>query len=249
MREALTELDLDPDIVGSPSSPSTLGQTLADYFVHRADVLDNQVQYALMNAADAAVLYAKIRAQFAAGAAPIPMNKQKGDKYAPAYLTAIVNLLVEAHADGIAVDYDPRGLTVVTRDGSPYRTLARRMDGGFPAGHNPVALWEVKEYYYTTTFGSRVADGVYETLLDGLELAELWQGLRAKGETDAHRVEHRLFVDAHYTWWECGRSYLCRIIDMLHMGLVTEVIFGREVETRLPTVVEGWVARYRASAV
>ena len=23
------------------------------------------------------------------------------------------------------------------------------------------------EYYYTTTFGSRVADGVYETLLEG----------------------------------------------------------------------------------
>ena len=32
-----------------------------------------------------------------------------------------------------------------------------------------MALWEIKEYYYTTTFGSRVADGVYETLLDGLE--------------------------------------------------------------------------------
>jgi len=28
-------------------------------------------------------------------------------------------------------------------------------------------------YYYTTTFGSRVEDGVYETLLDGMELEEL----------------------------------------------------------------------------
>lgn len=34
---------------------------------------------------------------------------------------------------------------------------------------------EIKEYYYTTTFGSRVAGGVYETLLDGMELDELAQ--------------------------------------------------------------------------
>ena len=47
------------------------------------------------------------------------------------------------------------------------------MDGGFPSITNPLAIWEVKEYYYTTTFGSRVADGVYETLLDGMEIEEL----------------------------------------------------------------------------
>ena len=35
------------------------------------------------------------------------------------------------------------------------------------------ARWEIKEYYGTTTLGSRVADGVYETMLDGLELREL----------------------------------------------------------------------------
>ena len=41
------------------------------------------------------------------------------------------------------------------------------------AGLNPIAIWEIKEYYYTTTFGSRIADGVYETPLDGMELEEL----------------------------------------------------------------------------
>lgn len=49
-------------------------------------------------------------------------------------------------------------------------------------------------------------------------------------------------VDSHFTWWECGRSYLCRIVDMLHMGYVDEVLFGREVVERLPVVVKGWVA-------
>ena len=38
---------------------------------------------------------------------------------------------------------------------------------------NPIAVWELKEYYYTTTFGSRVADGIYETLLDGMELEDM----------------------------------------------------------------------------
>ena len=39
----------------------------------------------------------------------------------------------------------------------------------------------------------------------------------------------------------CGRSYLCRILDMLHMGYVDEVLFGSEVVDRLPTLVKGWV--------
>lgn len=96
---------------------------------------------------------------------------------------------------------------------------------------------EFKEYYYTTTFGSRVADGVYETLLDGMELEEL--------ETIAQRkVHHLLVVDDHFTWWQSGRSYLCRIIDMLHMGFVDEVIFGREVLTRLPELAREWKATY-----
>ena len=59
-------------------------------------------------------------------------------------------------------------------------------------------------------------------------------------------VKHYLMVDAHYTWWDCGRSYLCRIIDMLHMGYVDEVLFGREVVERLPILVKEWVAAVSA---
>ena len=112
------------------------------------------------------------------------------------------------------------------------------MDGAFPAVVDPIAIWEIKEYYYTTTFGSRVADGVYETLLDGMEVEEL----RASEGID---VLHYLVVDSHYTWWECGRPYLCRIIDMLHMGYVDEVLFGYEVIERLPNIVASWIAKLR----
>jgi hypothetical protein len=54
-------------------------------------------------------------------------------------------------------------------------------------------------------------------------------------------VKHYLMIDARGTWWEKGKSYLCRIIDMLHMGYIDEALFGREVLSRLPELVPGWV--------
>lgn len=104
---------------------------------------------------------------------------------------------------------------------------------------NPIAVWEIKEYYHTTTFGSRVADGVYETLLDGMEPEELRQSENVD-------CRHYLMIDAHYTWWDCGRSYLCRIVDRLHMGDVDEVLVGSEVLSRLPQIAREWVEAHRA---
>ncbi len=126
-------------------------------------------------------------------------------------------------------------LTTFTKNGVAIRTLSRRVDGAFPSVVNPAAIWEIKEYYYTTTFGSRIADGVYETLVDGMELEEL-------REHENIDCKHFLMVDAYDTWWNMGRSYLCRMIDMLHMGYVDEVLFGREVVDRLPKIAAGWLA-------
>jgi hypothetical protein len=166
---------------------------------------------------------------------PLPMNKQKGEKREKAFLTGIVNMIVESETRGFDVDYDPRELTTFTRGRAPVRTLARRVDGAFPSTVNPLAIWEIKEYYYTTTFGSRIADGVYETLLDGLELEEM-------RDAEGINVDHILMIDSHYTWWICGKPYLCRIFDMLHMGLVSEVLFGAEVPERLPVIIAEWKA-------
>ena len=169
---------------------------------------------------------------------PLPLNKQKAEKRNYSFLTGMVNMLVEYGIGELTCDYDPRSLTTITHESMPLRTLARRVDGAFPSVVDPVAIWEIKEYYYTTTFGSRVADGVYETLLDGMELEELHT-------STGRKVQHVLFIDDRYTWWDCGRSYLCRMIDMLHMGYVDEVVFGREVLTRVPELVAGWVETHR----
>jgi hypothetical protein len=90
-------------------------------------------------------------------------------------------------------------------------------------------------------------DGVYETLLDGMELEELDTALRELARLDnrPEHIQHLLMVDARFTWWVRGRSYLCRIIDMLHMGYVDEVLFGKEVASRLPDIVKGWVKGYK----
>ena len=165
---------------------------------------------------------------------PIPMNKQKGDKRAEAYLTGLVNMMVERYTEGLPCNYDPHELTTITRGGAPLRTLSRRVDGAFPSAVNPVAVWEIKEYYYTTTFGSRVADGVYETLWDGMEIEELREHERID-------VKHYLMTDAHFTWWQSGKAYLCRMFDMLHMGYVDEILFGREVVEEMPRIVAEWV--------
>lgn len=238
--EALKELNLGvAHVIDVGGKPTALGADLASYFAYRADVLNTSVEPCLMNAKQAAAAFNRVR-KTTKSKLPVVMNKQKGKKRKPAYLTNIVNMLIDANAGGVAFDSDPRELTTFTRNAAPLRTLARRVDGAFPSAVNPVAVWEIKEYYHTTTFGSRVADGVYETLLDGMELEEL-------RESDKVYCKHYLMIDAHYTWWDCGRSYLCRIVDMLHMGYVDEVLFGTEVLEQLPALAKRWAAAVNES--
>lgn len=210
---------------------TNFGDTLNAYFIHRADSLD-KIKSLLMTKEQAEIEFNKIKDSYTQKC-PLPMNKQKGDKKNYAFLTGLVNMLIEKSIDGSKCDYNPMALTTIVQNNMPYRTLSRRVDGAFPSTIDPIALWEIKEYYYTTTFGSRVADGVYETLLDGIEINELEKAC-------GHKIYHLLIIDDYNTWWGMGKSYLCRMIDMLHMGYVDEVIFGREVVDRLPIIAKSW---------
>jgi hypothetical protein len=234
IHRAMQELGLSTvHIVDGHGQATELVRTLLAYFEYRADVLNNYVRLRLMDVGRARNTFMELKERLCP-TCPIPMNKQKDAKKAEAYFTGIINMLIEANAEGLPCNYDPRELTSVTLNGTPLRTLARRVDGAFTKIVNPIAVWEIKEYYYTTTFGSRVADGVYETLLDGMELEELL-------EHEQIEIKHYLMVDDHNTWWNMGRSYLCRIIDMLHMGYIDEALFGYEVVERLPKIVKEWV--------
>jgi hypothetical protein len=174
----------------------------------------------------------------------LPLNKQKGKMKQVAFFTAIVNILTEktlrqsplfSDREHLLFDDDPRNLVYIK---NAFRELigssSRRFDGAFPATVNPIAIWEIKEYYYATTFGSRIADGVYETQLDGYEF-------KAIEDLNGIHVDHIFFLDAYHAWWNQGKSYLCRIVDALHMGLVDEVIVGREALTRWPELLENYI--------
>jgi hypothetical protein len=229
----LTALGLDATkLVTMAGSPTELGQELLKYFSYRAQVLNENVQFQLMSAEAAQQLYEQLLGKVLYPS-PVPMNKQTGEKAKPSYFTAIINMLVADGISGAECNYAPMALTTVTLGGAAVRTLSRRVDGAFPGIVNPVAVWEIKEYYYATTFGSRIADGVYETLVDGMELEEL-------RESEGIDIKHYLMVDAYETWWEMGRSYLCRIVDMLHMRYVDEVLFGKEVVDRIPVITKEW---------
>lgn len=163
-----------------------------------------------------------------------PMNKQKGSKRDIAFLTAIVDLLTFEILQkySLSFDHDPHSLLEFTNvTGDLVGVSSRRFDGAAPSTRNPYVVWEIKEYYYTTTFGSRIADGVYESRLDGFELNEF----DAEG---AQNAEHVLFVDSYSVWWEQGKSYFCRLIDMLNEGSVDEIIFGKEALSRWPILLD-----------
>lgn len=217
------------------------GRLLVDYFQYRSECLHDFIQPNLMDREKAKTEFKKVIKDFKY-TVKVPLNKQKGDKRHYAYLTGLVNVLTEKTLGELAFDPDPRQLTVVTKNEKPSRTLARRVDGAYPSIVNPIAIWEIKEYYGTKTFGSRVADGVYETMLDGYELEEL----RKSEDID---VKHYLIIDDYFTWWTCGKSYVCRIFDMLHEGFLDEVIVGKQVVTRWPEIVKDWNREATKSAV
>lgn len=209
IKNVYLSLNLDSSKIIQDGTPTEFGSLIIEYFQHRATFLNYGVEPNLMNKDQAKELYENLHEELKPTCL-LPMNKQKGDKKAPAFFTGIINMLIEANLKGINCDYDPRELPAFTLNGFPVRSLSRRVDGSFPNVINPIAIWEIKEYYYTTTFGSRIADGVYETLLDGYELDEARIFLN-------RNIKHYLMVDDYRTWWKQGRSYLCRICDMLHM--------------------------------
>ncbi|MES2202837.1 MAG: hypothetical protein V4474_00695 [Patescibacteria group bacterium] len=228
-------------LVNKRGIPTKEGALLVSYFKYRSQALKQFAQPNLMDRDKAKATFEKLYRSFKSTVS-IPYNKQKGEKKHYAYLTGIVNLLTERTLGNTGFDSDPRKVVVVTKNGKPLQTLTRRVDGVYPSTTNPIALWEIKEYYGTTTFGSRVADGVYETMLDGYEIEEL----RSRDGID---TKHYLIVDDYFTWWKCGKSYLCRMVDMLHEGFVDEVIFGKEVLKRWPEIVKSWPKATKSTVI
>jgi hypothetical protein len=239
---ALEELGLSCDHLRDGQTLTTLGRDILEYLRYRADAIESHVFQHLMGDTEAKTAFEELQRRRPQSRCHIPRNNQKLAEDGPAFLTGIVNLIIEENSQGLPCDYNPQTLTSVTHGRKPFRTLSRRVDGAFPSTINPIAIWEIKEYYYTSSFGSRIADGVFVTMLDGIELKEV-QESRVQLDANSKKVHHLLMVDGRGSWREnsSGPAYLCRIIDMLNMGLVDDVLVGREVLTELPGIVSRWV--------
>ena len=210
------------------------------YLNMRAELLNDFVEKMLMDADEASAEFQEWNQLHRLNHyyCKLPFNKQKGEMRQVAFFTAIINIIAEktirelTGTNQLGFDDDPRGLTFVWDDDNYIvGSSSRRFDGAYPGIQNPRLVWEIKEYYYATTFGSRVADGVYETQLDGFELKEIYDRTGIK-------VYHVLFIDAYKTWWTQGKSYLCRLVDAINSGAVDEVIVGREVFSRWPELLQ-----------
>ena len=250
-KATLGELDRDPAVLDE----TDLGARLVDYFDYRAHELNDVARKNLLDANEAKKLFNDIVDKYCTTATElrnhkgvlvaveygvqggmnvrVPMNKQKGDKREPSFLTGIVNILFSYELQGQTFEDDPRRLPVIDREGELFAAMSRRLDGAFPSSVNPRALWEIKEYYYTTTFGSKISDAVYISQLDGHERHEIV-------EATGLPIDLYLFVDAYGTWWTKGKAYLCRLVDAVNKGVVDEVVVGCECKEAIPRLVHTW---------
>ena len=86
MARAFSSLGLDPNQILVDGQPTYLAQELRDYFSLRAKLLAACAEPNLMNQDQAKALFLKLKSELSP-TCPLPMNKQKGDKRAEAYLT------------------------------------------------------------------------------------------------------------------------------------------------------------------
>lgn len=228
--ELYNKHDIDITHIIKDGVLTVYGGMLFDYFKLRADTLNMIAPTNLMEPDEAETLYNELK-NSPGLFIEAPNNKQTGDKAKPNYFTGIINTMVARKLNSVEFNSNPRSLTTVRENKELVYCLSRWVDGAIPDVINPSVIWEIKEYYYTTTFGSRVADGVYETQLDGYELKELETKLNRK-------IYHILFIDSRRTWWHIGKSYLCRLFDSMHMGHIDAVIIGRECITDIPKILD-----------
>lgn len=222
-----TGINDDPLLDGVSESITDLGSDVLDYLNYRS----KQVEVALsrIRTKDEAVAEFK---KFSEGFEMDTEQLNKQGSSEPLVFANSVNLVLEKET-GVDFNPNPRMLpTVLDEEKNLQMTLPKWPDGAFPTARNPLGIWEVKEFYSSTTFGSRIADAIYEIMLFSEELDTL------HNET-GREVELYLMTDG-YEAWKSGVSYICRIIDVLNMGYVDAAIFGEEVFTQWPDIVDEW---------
>lgn len=136
---------------------------------------------------------------------------------------------------GMPIEPNPQRRCVWVADQQLHVT-ARSLDGAIPGLVDPFLVWEIKEYWGTTSGGSKMSDAVYECALVGRELRDF------EKRTNLH-VEHAVLVDGK-AQWTSRESDLLRFYDLYHQGLIDILIVGREVETAWQPFVKSVIEKH-----
>lgn len=134
----------------------------------------------------------------------------------------------ECKKSGVPVNTNPQSRAALISDQHIW-VSPRRLDGAIPDLLNPVAIWEIKEYWGKTGGGSKMSDAIYELHLVGLELRMF------EDEFDIH-VNHYAIVDGRGQW-NSRKSDIRRAVDLLYSGILDELVVGKEVLTEWPRIV------------
>ncbi|QQC90594.1 hypothetical protein [Streptomyces alfalfae] len=134
----------------------------------------------------------------------------------------------ECRKSGVPVDTNPQSRAALVSDEHIW-VSPRRLDGAIPGLLNPVAIWEIKEYWGKTGGGSKMSDAIYELHLVGLELRMF------EDEFKIH-VNHYAIMDGK-DQWNSRKSDIRRAVDLLYSGILDELVVGREVLTEWPRIV------------
>ncbi|MGW0854846.1 DUF7687 domain-containing protein [Streptomyces sp. NPDC002690] len=220
--------------VGTPSAAGVVG-----YLKSRESVLSGVSAYWGKRREVSDTLFSLMRTEEEARADYASLSDQvlqsygvKLDGYhkSPKVLVNSVDAVVfrECKRSGIPANTNPQSRAMLISDDHIW-VSPRRLDGAIPDLLNPVALWEIKEYWGKTRGGSKMSDAIYELNLVGLEL-------RTFEEAFGVHVNHYAILDGR-NQWASRKADLRRAVDLLYSGLLDELVVGREVLTEWPRIV------------
>lgn len=168
-------------------------------------------------------------------------NKQKGEMQHEMYFSSTIvmtfqRIMIE-NGKEFGFDFDPSWFPIFTSPRKePLYSMSRRMDGAYPTSINPLVLWETKEYYDNKSYGSRVNDSIFETILSGKEINEFYS---LYSQNNINKVFHYLFIDGYYCFGFMGKALLLRYIDCFFQNIVDDIIIGSDVVNRWTGIAEG----------
>ncbi|WP_143200011.1 DUF7687 domain-containing protein [Kitasatospora sp. CB01950] len=215
---------------------SGMTEMLSDYWSKRREVAEEAL--ALMRTEEQAVADYSLLSDQVLQSYGVKLD---GYHSSPKVLVNTVDAVVyqECQRAEIPVNTDPQSRAAIVSDKHIW-VSPRRLDGALPDLLNPVALWEIKEYWGKTGGGSKMSDAIYELHLVGLELR------RFEDEFGIH-VNHYAIMDGRHQW-SSRQSDLRRAVDLLYSGLLDELVIGSEVLTEWPRIVEQSAILAKATA-